>query len=85
MADQRQARVFCYECHEELLHNPILYPDDLSALARLFALRGADESGGKPPGRQKLAKRILVLHEVVSEGIREALMREGGEGPDATS
>jgi hypothetical protein len=27
--------VFCYECHAELLHNPVLLPEDIDSLAKL--------------------------------------------------
>src|SRR4051812_10815001 len=35
--------VFCYECHEELLHNPVLLPKDIDAFARLVRIRGLSE------------------------------------------
>src|SRR5208282_1070719 len=37
---ERKTGVHCYECHEELPHNPVLLPDDVSAFARLDRTRG---------------------------------------------
>jgi hypothetical protein len=50
---------YCYECHEVLLHNPVILPDDVAASARLVASRGLDETE-KPPDHTKLAGRIKL-------------------------
>lgn len=65
--------VFCYECHEELIHNPVFLPDDIDAFARLVSKRGLCEES-KTEGREKIAKRISLLHEVISTGL-EALLK----------
>ena len=39
--------VYCYECHEELLHNPVLLPEDVHAFSELVKSRGLNE-GQKP-------------------------------------
>ena len=70
-----EAGVFCYDCHEELLHNPVLLPEDLNALRNLVRLRGLDEAA-KTKSRDKLAARIQLLHEVLVLGIHELLGRE---------
>lgn len=62
--------VFCYECHEELIHNPVFLPDDVEGFAELVVHRGLAEST-KTESRNKLAGRIELLHEVVSRGIAE--------------
>jgi hypothetical protein len=67
-----QSAVFCYECHEELLHNPVLLPSDIAAFAELVRLRGLSESE-KSENREKLAGRIRLLHEVISCGLAETL------------
>ena len=76
-----KAGVFCYDCHEELLHNPVLLPGDLEALSELVRLRGLDEAE-KTASREKLAGRVQLFHEVLAMGIRELLKREraGGAG-----
>jgi len=61
--------VFCYECHEMILHNPVLLPDDIQRLAELVAKRGLSEHE-KPEDRVKLAGRIQLLHEVIHAGIQ---------------
>ena len=66
--------VFCYECHEELLHNPVFLPDDLEGFAELVEDRGLAEST-KSDSRAKHAGRIELLHEVIARGI-EALQTE---------
>lgn len=61
--------VFCYECHELLLHNPVFLPEDIAALATLAKRRGLDE-GTKEPSYDKLAGRIVLLHDVMAAGLR---------------
>ena len=34
-----KTEVFCYECHEELIHNPVFLPEDIRNLAELVRLR----------------------------------------------
>src|SRR4051812_41072416 len=36
---EAQCDVFCYECHEEVLHNPVLTPEDIRMFAELVAQR----------------------------------------------
>ncbi|MGB2985809.1 MAG: hypothetical protein WBE26_07990 [Phycisphaerae bacterium] len=67
---------FCYECHEELLHNPVLLPEDVKRLAELVRLRGLCE-GHKPEDRDRIAGRIVLLHEVISTGLEQVLTCEG--------
>lgn len=69
--------VFCYDCHEELLHNPVILPRDLDALAELVRLRGLDEPV-KSPSRDKLAGRIELLHEVLAAGLERLVELERG-------
>lgn len=71
-----KAQVYCYECHEELLHNPVLLPEDVSRFARLVQLRDVGEDQ-KPEDRRKLAGRIVLMHDVISAGIR-VLLNEAG-------
>ena len=60
--------VFCYECHEEVLHNPVFPPRDMLALADLVRRRGLSEQE-KGTTRRKIAGRIKLLHEVIESGI----------------
>ena len=53
---------YCYECHEELLHNPVLLPADIEALAELVRRLAINETF-KPENRAKIADRILLLHD----------------------
>jgi len=61
--------VYCYECHELVLHNPVLAPEDLAALAGLVLERGLDEPT-KGDSHEKLAGRIKLFHEVIAAGLR---------------
>jgi hypothetical protein len=61
--------VYCYECHEELLHNPVLLPQDVAAFADLIRRKGLDENT-KPESREKIGGRIELLHEVISAGLK---------------
>lgn len=64
-----QSGVFCYECHEELLHNPVLLPADVDAFATLVANRGLSE-GTKSDDRSLQAGRVKLLHEVIQAGLK---------------
>lgn len=61
--------VFCYECHEELLHNPIFLPEDIESFACLVRQRGLAETY-KSEGRERIAERIKLLHEVIRRGLK---------------
>lgn len=71
---ESEKAVFCYECHEELLHNPVLLPDDIDRFSKLVEARGLVESA-KSDSRAKHGGRIELLHEVIARGI-EALQAE---------
>ncbi|MGD0294750.1 MAG: hypothetical protein ABSB30_12935 [Terracidiphilus sp.] len=61
--------VFCYECHEELLHNPVLLPADVTLFAELVQLRGLSETE-KSGDRKKIVGRIALFHEVITRGLK---------------
>lgn len=67
-----QCAVYCYECHEELLHNPVFTPADIRRFAELVKLRGLNEDE-KPATREKLAGRIELFHELIQAGLRTLL------------
>lgn len=69
---ERETGVFCYECHEELIHNPVLLPADIKILAELVKRRGLSESK-KSDSREPIAGRIKLLHEAISRGLKEIL------------
>jgi len=71
---ERDYGVFCYECHEELLHNPVLLRDDIARFAELVDARGLTERE-KTEDRSKIAGRVQLLHEVIAAGLA-ALRRE---------
>jgi len=66
--------VYCYECHEELLHNPVLTPADVAAFGALVRKAGLDETG-KTEDRTMIAGRIKLLQEAVRRGL-QALSQE---------
>lgn len=73
--------VFCYECHEELIHNPVFLPDDIEIFARLVTEHGLSENG-KTENREKIAGRIMLLQEVIRTGLEvlsknDALLVDG--------
>ena len=72
---KKQTDEFCYECHEELLHNPVLLPDDICRFAELVRQRGLDESE-KTESKNKIARRIELLREVIEEGVKTLLVAE---------
>jgi hypothetical protein len=64
-----ETETFCYECHEELLHNPVFTLGDIVRFAQLVRAHGLDETE-KTESREKLAGRIRLLHEVIDAGLR---------------
>jgi hypothetical protein len=70
--------VFCYECHEEMLHNPVILPDDLNRFAELVRRRGLSEQV-KNEGRSLIAGRIRLFQEVIALGIATALAAENDD------
>jgi len=70
-----ETTVFCYECHEELMHNPVLLPDDIQRLSELVTSRNLSEDR-KTEDRTRLAGRIKLFHEVIARGIEELLAEE---------
>jgi hypothetical protein len=62
-------KVFCYECHEELLHNPVFLAEDVQRFAQLVKARCLDEEQ-KSGDRSKLAGRIRLFHEALSIGLQ---------------
>jgi hypothetical protein len=66
--NEGETAVFCYECHEELLHNPVLLPEDIERFASLVKQLGLNEEQ-KTADRSKLGGRIKLLHEVLTRGL----------------
>ena len=69
---EQDGDIFCYECHEELLHNPVFLPADIESLAKLVKFMGLNERD-KTASRRKLSGRIKLLHEVIETGIKSLL------------
>ena len=64
--------IFCYDCHEELIHNPVFLPKDIERLATLVKARGLDEKS-KTDSKEKIAGRIKLLHEIIQRGLEDLL------------
>jgi hypothetical protein len=62
--------VLCYECHEELVHNPVLLPEDFDMLNALVCAHGLHEEE-KPENREKIAGRVKLFHDAISLGLRQ--------------
>ena len=71
---QGRAGAFCYECHEMLLHNPVLLAVDIAQFAELIRRRGLNEIE-KEPTRDKLAGRVQLLNEIIRTGLSALLLR----------
>jgi hypothetical protein len=69
--------VFCYECHEELVHNPVLLPKDISQFAELVKQRGLSEET-KTENREPIAGRVKLFQEVIARGIASLLKESKG-------
>ena len=72
---ESESASFCYECHEELLHNPVLLPEDISRFAELVRKHGLAEET-KTESRAPLAGRIKLFREIISLGLAAALERK---------
>jgi hypothetical protein len=70
-----ESDVFCYECHEELIHNPVLLPEDIGRFAALVRQRGLSEEV-KTESREQIAGRVALVHEVIARGLA-SLLQEG--------
>ena len=68
-AVEGKADIFCYECHEELLHNPVLLPEDIARLSDLVRTHTLSEDV-KPEDRTKIAARVVLFHEAIARGLR---------------
>jgi hypothetical protein len=66
---ERQSDVFCYECHEVLLHNPVLLPEDVARFAELVRMRDLAEEL-KTGDHSKIAGRVALFHEVITRGLK---------------
>jgi hypothetical protein len=65
-----ETKVFCYECHEELLHNPVFLLEDVERFSALVKARSLDEDL-KSDDRSKLAGRVRLFQEALSIGLRK--------------
>jgi hypothetical protein len=70
---ERQSGVFCYECHEELLHNPVLTKADIERFAALVQRRGLSEGG-----KVCIARKARWSHSTTPGGDRGWLEIAGG-------
>lgn len=60
--------LFCYECHEGLLHNPVFLRRDVENFAHLVCREKLNEDE-KPAHRELIAGRIKLLHRVIEGGL----------------
>ncbi len=67
-----QSATFCYDCHEELIHNPVLLPDDILKFSELIKMRELNELH-KTESKEKLGGRIILFHEIIEKGINYLL------------
>lgn len=72
---EAESVVFCYECHEELIHNPVFLPEDIARFAALVRQRGLSEEM-KTASRALIAGRVALFHEVIARGLA-SLLQEG--------
>jgi len=67
---EREATLFCYDCHEELLHNPVLLPEDIDLFSIIVQNKGLSEHE-KTASREKLGRRIMLFREIIRRGLEE--------------
>jgi hypothetical protein len=76
---ESQSGLFCYECHEELLHNPVLLPEDIAKFRELVKINGLSETE-KVESREPIAGRIRLFHAVIARGLDAMLQDEKARG-----
>ena len=76
-----RSAVYCYECHEELLHNPVFTEQDIKLFAELVEAHGLNEDE-KPETRDKLAGRIRLFHQVIHTGLQALAARTRAINPE---
>lgn len=77
---EKAKTVLCYDCHEELIHNPVLLPDDIESLSKLVKLRGLSEDK-KTDSRESIAGRIKLFHEIIRAGLDQMLKSKNEAKP----
>lgn len=77
-AHEKKKIVLCYDCHEELVHNPVFLTEDIERLAALVKSRSLSEER-KSDDRSKLAGRIRLLREVIDAGLRSLAEKEANK------
>jgi len=74
---EKRTATYCYECHEELIHNPVFLPEDVAVLSGLVKARGFSEED-KTDDRSRLANRIQLLHDVIRAGLNSLKKEDPG-------
>ena len=72
---EHKTAVLCYDCHEELIHNPVFLPNDIANLSKIVKRKALAEDQ-KPTTRDKIAGRIVLLHEIIEKGLAQ-IIKEG--------
>jgi hypothetical protein len=54
--NKKGSRLVCYECHEVILHNPVLSEDQVDQLALLFRGKSFED-------------RVIILNSVIAKGL----------------
>jgi len=67
---REETDVFCYECHEELLHNPVFLPEDIRQFANVVKARKLNERR-KGEKRHRIARRVRLLNEIIKAGLEQ--------------
>ena len=76
---EKKEVILCYECHEELIHNPVFLQEDIERFAALVRIRALSEEK-KSDDRSKIAGRIRLLREVIDAGLRSVTSNESTNG-----
>ena len=63
----------CYDCHEELLHNPVLSANDIEKFSMLIKQKECNETI-KDDSKNKIRERIDLFAEIIAEGIKTLLI-----------
>jgi hypothetical protein len=66
---EKEHNVFCYDCHEVVLHNPVLLLEDVQRFADIVRQRGLSEDQ-KTDDFSKIGGRIEILHEAIARGLK---------------
>jgi hypothetical protein len=64
IANPKDTAIMCYECHEEVLHNPVFSQESLNELGQIFQ-------------NKSFEAKVVALNKIITAGIKT--IQQGAE------